>query len=573
MPVDVSTPWPFLITAVFIAVVGWYAGKQSPRPGTRCFAWLTRIWFLAALAAGAANVASSSDIRYWLWAAQILIMLLQAPLTLMFSLEYAGYDQLLTRRNLALLAVPALAFVALVVILPRDQLASARIYSGREIFVGGDLVVWGAGIFHFGVWLAGLAVLVQCFANAPAYRLPTTILIAAQLLPRVVYLAVQQHGGALSPSHSAILVTSVTSVLYLVALQRFQLFQVSPVARDTAINYMPYGVLVLDQDNRLVEFNPAAQALLGLPARRPSRQAAVAVLGDWWERLAPFISPEPVSRDIAIQTAQGSQIFHVSSLPLRQASGWKIGQVLIIEDVTQAREAQRQQAQILWVHATGQEREQLAHELHDGLSQNLAFLNVQAQAAQVYLHGGQTEAADAALMKLVQEAQQIQHETRALIGDLLALSQPAENFGTSLRQIQSRFEQHTGLPLTIDLNGSAGGADGLLGPSRLHPSVAVQLVRITQEALANVRKHAGGAQSVSIKLEARDDRLCMTIADDGPGFKAADVPSTGKHFGLQVMRQRAARVGGQVTVNSEPGKGTRVEVCVPLASDEMRISE
>ena len=573
MPVDVTAPWPFLTTAAFIAVVGWYAGRQLARPGTRSFTWLTRIWFLAALAASATYLARSPDLRYWLWVAQMLVMLLQAPLTLMFTLEYAGYDRWLTRRNLALLGVPALAFVVLAVLLPRDQLATAEVLSGHEVFFAGDRLMWGASIFHFGLWLPGLAVLVQCYVNAPAFRLPTTMIIVAQLLPRLIYLVVQRDGGAVSPMQSAILMSSISAGLYFVALQRFQLLQVSPVARDTAINHMPYGMVVLDRDHHLVDFNPAAQALLGLSAPRASRQTAAAAFGGWWERLAPLIRPEPASADTNLESADGGRIFHVSSLPLRQASGWRIGQVLIIEDVTQARQAQRQQAQMLWADAAGQEREQLAHELHDGLSQNLAFLNVQAQAAQVYLRAGQKDASDAAMMKLVQAAQQIQDETRALIGDLLALSQPAENFGASLRQIQSRFEQQTGLPVTVELDGSPADAEKLLGPSQLPPFVAIQLVRITQEALANVRKHACGAQRVSIKLEARDGHLRMTIADDGPGFKAADRPATGKHFGLQVMHQRAARVGGQVTVHSEPGQGTRVEVRVPLAGDEGRMIE
>lgn len=570
MAIDLNTPWPFLLTAVFVAVVGWYAGKQPLRPGTRCFVWLTRIWFGAALAAAAAYMASSRDLRYWLWAIQILILFLQAPLTLMFSLEYAGYGQWLTRRNLALMTVPALAFVVLVAILPRSQLASVKVYSGQEVFVAGDLVVWGGGIIHFGIWLAGLVVLVQCVVNAPAFWLPTTMLIAAQLLPRVAYFAAQRENAALSPSQATILLTSVTSVLYLIALHRFQLLRVSPVARDAAINHMPYGMLVLDRDNRLVDFNPAARALLGLSVRRPLRQPADSTLGDWWARLAPMIGHEPVSGDTVVETAAGQQVYHVNSLPLRQTSGWQIGQVLVIEDVTQTRQAQRQHAQALWANATGQEREQLAHELHDGLSQNLAFLNVQAQAAQVYLQTEQKEASDATLTQLVQAAQQIQAETRTLIGDLLALSQPAENFGTSLDHIKSRFEQQTGLTLTVDMDGIGENAEALLGPANLPPSVAVQLVRITQEALTNVHKHACGAQHISIRLAVHDARLCMTITDDGPGFSTADRKTAGKHFGLQVMRQRAARVGGEVTVHSEPGQGTRVEVCVPFGSDEVR---
>jgi len=85
-----------------------------------------------------------------------------------------------------------------------------------------------------------------------------------------------------------------------------------------------------------------------------------------------------------------------------------------------------------------------------------------------------------------------------------------------------------------------------------------------------VRKHALDASQVWVDLKTRDGKLLLTITDDGTGFDPDAQPSGEKHFGLQVMQQRAARIGGQVVVYSAPGKGTRIEVCAPLASDETR---
>ena len=110
----------------------------------------------------------------------------------------------------------------------------------------------------------------------------------------------------------------------------------------------------------------------------------------------------------------------------------------------------------------------------------------------------------------------------------------------------------------------AEDADAVCGSSALPPAAGVQLLRILQEALANVRKHAGCASEIGVQLMAEDGQLRMTVTDNGPGFDPAVAGASDQHFGLQVMAQRAERIGGQLAVHSNHGHGTRVEVCVPL---------
>ena len=289
---------------------------------------------------------------------------------------------------------------------------------------------------------------------------------------------------------------------------------------------MPYALIVLDAENRLVDFNLAARALPNL-GELALHQTAWRALGAWWDKISPLIGSEPVSKDVPVRSGSTELIFRVMSLPLLQASGWRIGQVFLFEDVTQARLAQRQQAQALWAQATLEERSQLANELHDGISQSLAFLNLQSQAAQIYLQTGQSQAALDSLLRLSEAAGEIQAETRELIGSLLSVSLPAENFCKSLRQIVADFEQQTGLAVHLEIEiDPAMGMDmtleTLCDPARLSPLIAVQLIRITQEALANVRKHAQGASQVSMQLNAWDGQLWLTISDDGAGFDPAD---------------------------------------------------
>jgi signal transduction histidine kinase len=116
----------------------------------------------------------------------------------------------------------------------------------------------------------------------------------------------------------------------------------------------------------------------------------------------------------------------------------------------------------------------------------------------------------------------------------------------------------SGIPVEIDV---PLGAER----SKLPPSVEIQLMRVVQEALTNVRKHSK-ATSVQVKFEPNgDNELRVIIADDGQGFELARPRLTGwPRFGLQTMRERAEAVGGALKIDSAVGKGTRVEVRVPL---------
>jgi signal transduction histidine kinase len=233
--------------------------------------------------------------------------------------------------------------------------------------------------------------------------------------------------------------------------------------------------------------------------------------------------------------------------------------LLLLRDVTERRRAEAQRLEQQWAQATLQERELLAQELHDGLAQSLGFLNVQAQAANLFLQSGQAEAAQDSLDRLREIALETQGDTRELIGDLLTVSMPSEGLCGALRQAVARFEQQTGLPVSLKL-----AEDAVCRSTGLPPAVGVQLLRILQEALANVRKHAGCPGQIGVQLMAKDGQLRMTVTDNGPGFDPVVAGSRGQHFGLQVMAQRAERIGGQLAVHSNQGHGTRVEVYVPL---------
>ena len=100
---------------------------------------------------------------------------------------------------------------------------------------------------------------------------------------------------------------------------------------------------------------------------------------------------------------------------------------------------------------------------------------------------------------------------------------------------------------------------------RLSIPAQAHLLRIVQESLANIRKHAR-ADRIRLNMTTMDDRLCLRIQDDGQGFPSAADQPVSRH-GLQLMRERAALLGAELSVTSAPGAGTQICVELPLAAD------
>jgi DNA-binding NarL/FixJ family response regulator/signal transduction histidine kinase len=244
-------------------------------------------------------------------------------------------------------------------------------------------------------------------------------------------------------------------------------------------------------------------------------------------------------------------------------------------------ERQAAQAQVLQHEralAAAEEREQLGRELHDGLGQVMGYVNVQAQAIRALLQSGQIDPAASVLRQLEQVAQDVHADVRAYILGIRTAAVPATGFLAALRLYLDALERAYGFRVTLDLPPALETSPGA---GLFAPEVEAQLLRIVQEALTNVRKHAGvTAARVSLALQARQAEIVIT--DEGCGFDLT--PSTppslaGKHvlsagaggdrgighFGLSVMVERAQSVGGSVEVASAPGQGTPVTVRMPLA--------
>jgi len=204
--------------------------------------------------------------------------------------------------------------------------------------------------------------------------------------------------------------------------------------------------------------------------------------------------------------------------------------------------------------AVAQERLHIAHEMHDGIAQVLGYVNTKVQAATEYIRRGKTDEGLEQLQQLAEAAREAYRDVRESIVDLRTLSGPARSFHDVLQEYIKRWQEQTGITAQLNVETEL----------TLTPANELQLVRIIQESLTNVRKHSR-ATSASVDVRKRDGKLRVAIADNGVGF-SHETLSRGAfpRFGLSTMRERAESIGAAFAVESTPGGGTSVFVDIPV---------
>lgn len=199
-----------------------------------------------------------------------------------------------------------------------------------------------------------------------------------------------------------------------------------------------------------------------------------------------------------------------------------------------------------------QERSMLANELHDTLAQTLASVRFQVRVLDESLQSDATP-------KVIRELEQVENSLEEAYSDLRQLiahcREPDVDKGLlpSIQKLVSRFMSQTGINTYLQQEWAL---------SNLPAHYEMQILRIVQEALSNIRKHSS-ANFVRILLRCdKDGNYHILIENDGEGFDLPDNidAHTGEHIGLTIMEERARHLNGSLKIESEPGEGTRIEV-------------
>jgi len=202
------------------------------------------------------------------------------------------------------------------------------------------------------------------------------------------------------------------------------------------------------------------------------------------------------------------------------------------------------------------ERQRLARDLHDSVTQALYGVTLFAQASRSSIHTGNLALTGQYIERLSESARQALKEMRLLIFELRPSLLDQIGFVGALQQRLEAVERRAGVAIEFKVEGL----------TELPAAIENDVYYIAQEALNNILKHSG-AVWVALRLTIKERVLYLDIQDDGRGFDAAKT-STTAGIGFASMRERVARLGGELRINSKPGAGTRIALAVPIREDE-----
>ena len=274
----------------------------------------------------------------------------------------------------------------------------------------------------------------------------------------------------------------------------------------------------------------------------------------------PLLAAEGLRAGMAAVGAVGPEVLGVLLVGWRQPRRLALSEREFVEDAASLlaiaaenarlyRETQRASAV--------EERERLAREMHDGLAQTMTYLRLKAEAALVYARRPESVPLVVASLEAIRGASlQALGEVRQAIMDLKSPVMGGD-FCRHLDEYLRAWSLTNGVCAQLQLPD---------GPLVLGEDTRFQVVRIIQEALANVRQHAS-AGSVWVRLGREDGGLCVSVADDGVGLPAGTGPGPG-HFGLSILQERASVIGGRIDIRSRGGGGTEVLLRVPRPSPD-----
>ena len=339
---------------------------------------------------------------------------------------------------------------------------------------------------------------------------------------------------------------------------------------ESILNSMGEGVIVCDQTGKLLLVNPAGLRLHPALRGKEKPMEGESVSQEFGlflpDKLTPYPADElPLARVLRGEVVDGLEMFvraphvpegiwtTVTARPLRDANGSFAGGVVVIHDTTAIKFAQG-------ALLAGQEAEgkRIARELHDSVSQDLCCLILDMAQFQRELPGSLGKVCDrinSQKEKLMEVAEAVDSVCRQLHPSVL------ERIGLNqaLAHLCTEFNNRKGLHIRF--------SHGEI-PAALPAASALCLYRVAQEALRNIVRHAN-ARYATVLISAAQGGLHLSIEDDGVGFDPKTVGAKAR-LGLVSMQERVRLVGGSLTIHSEPGNGTRIDLRVPLLDESPR---
>ena len=332
-------------------------------------------------------------------------------------------------------------------------------------------------------------------------------------------------------------------------------------------NVRDYVIFVIDPEGKVASWNRGAERVLGY-----SEQEVIGIdcrIFFTPEDRATGASEQEITKAAATGRSEderwhmrkSGERFWGSGImtALRDEEGtlWGYAKIMRDESLRRLAEDARAQAEEQRLeqerhNAVLQERNRIAQEIHDTLAQSLTAIHLQLEAAGDHLRA-EGELARPFIERAKELARQGLAETRRSVQALRPQLLERNGLSDALLRIAEEVRAGAGLDVNCGIRGE---------PIALTPVAEDQLLRVAQEAVTNVLRHAR-AKRVDLVLRFEADSVVLEIADDGIGFEPQ---KRRESFGLVGLRERAESLGGKLTIRSDPGRGTDILVTIPIGS-------
>ncbi|MDU2064755.1 MAG: histidine kinase N-terminal 7TM domain-containing protein [Sporomusaceae bacterium] len=331
---------------------------------------------------------------------------------------------------------------------------------------------------------------------------------------------------------------------------RLHLYNSLPMAQAVAMEHVVEGIFFVDKEDYIVDINASAKQML--------RDLQITIGTDFkelavtWPPLAEVDSKAGIYMlEAQRQQSQKCSFYQLTKIPLQTLGKKSFGRIILVKDITRQKQDQAQLIEQQKAFAIVAERNRLGREFHDGSGQIWSYLLLELESLSLFMENRQIENAKKLVEKLKETLRVAHDDVRESIVSLNSGKAENNDFMATLQKYFRWYEQAYGITLVLNL------PDKPLS-NFISKNVEVQLMRIIQEALTNIRKHAKASQ-VQICMQIEAGNLVVIISDNGCGFEPVANCSI-VHRGLQIMKERAEEVGGQLTIDSVLSQGTKVQI-------------
>ena len=565
----------FVTTAINLVVtyISWQ--RRKSKGGLYFSLGMISITFWT-LAAGFDYAAVEVPVKVFFATLEAWGYMIALPMFALFTLSFAGYEHMIEKNWVKALFI--LIPVSNILLISTNGL-HGWVWDGFiqsegniVIFEHGTAFKWITinGYLTMFVILAALWIAIR--KGSDVTRRQGRLLLGATLFPLIANVAYQFLGGGVKGVDWTSVTFSVTGLLFLLALYGTRFMDIVPIAREKLMSSLGDGMIVLDTQNRIIDINDIAADMIGAELDT--------LLG---KKLADFFSNvDPLSESVddelrteLIFEKTDKRFFDVLVSPLYEGKRNKLlGRLIIARDITERKQAgllleerlleiqelhqslQDSQAQLLEQQralAVEEERQRMARNLHDSITQSINGMVLFSDTLASALEKGNLDHATRIMQRLRESARQSLKEARLMLYQWQDSGpERSTNLIQGLEDRIAAVESRVGVRTQLIHEGSLEHC-----PVEWHEN----LYWLAVEALNNALKHAQ-ARSVEIVIRCSPERLELEVIDDGIGFDIHKV-EVGR-MGLKNLRDRADIIGGMLNIKSSPSKGTTVRFFIEI---------